>query len=644
MKSVLLNKQKNPTYFESYGRQQTTRSAEINQTLNNSLSGNPSCNCSNGNYNMNDYPTNGDNNMNNTFSNCNCNSAVYLKYCNLRIKYVGFIYDNVNYIVDLDNRCVLYKPKLESCWRHYNTKVSISSNDQLKSYQLSFKLIGNKDVATCEVYPNDINSCSVDITNIRSHKKQTLSNDYINYEFYSKRNMLDSRGNIITYNNYSKVFKLTQTELMKLFTHGESAELIHNLLEVLNLTKDTNITVDELLTTVRDKMNNNDYSGGIDDIINGGNNNSCGCGNSSCKCTSIKNNESNDNSSSDNTNIDKPSDDNTNNGCNCGCGNTPFEPIPKDVLYEVEKEDIVGFYRSEMNDSIRFLDTNTVVMDRYKDEELSWYPYYIVDKSGDAIALIIRIELNDGISYLDFEYNPVVNELKEVNKRLNVYKRTKSGEVNFNLNAVFVFTRNDGYETEKTIKLFKNGMILGNSPEEQNEETYDSFYNVLINEDIERAEIYFMGELKDTFVQGLELSLESLSGYKFKYIISGDCINSKRFVVSREQIEKGALDIALVRVNYTDEELKNVMRRVMIEFKKAGSDNLPDDGNIEGDENILTKIIPLGGKKGDVLVKASNQNLDLKWDSVNVDYIDNNDINGIFDNETSNNDNPTTTE
>lgn len=652
----MLNKRQNPTHYDSYGRRQLTRSSVINETLDADLSGNPTLSslknsgssgvASNANYTMNNYPvrvnpsgTDCCNPDTNNYYDDDFGHSLYLKYHNLRIKFVGFIYNNVNYIVDLDNRNVSYKPVKESCWRHYNTKLSVSSNALLKSYQLSFKLIGNNEMVTCEVYPNDISCCKVEVTNIVSHERQILSNDYINYEFYSKKNMLDSDGNIITYLNYANVFRLTVEEIMMLFTHQECATLIYDMLNLLNESKDSNIVTNELLIQIRNQMSNVDYNNGYDDIINNGNNNSNNNCSHGCCCDNVKYNLNGSNSNNGNNNNNTSNNGTNNSGNNnCSCdSNYPFTPIKENILYEVEREDIAGLYRSEMNDTIDINIDSSVIMERFKEENLIWEPYYIVGDSGRPIALIIRIKHEDGITYNDFAFNPITKELKELNKRMNKYSRVKSGKVNFNLNAVFVFTREDGCETEKTLKLFRNGLLLGNNT---NIGSFDAVYDVLLSDDMEKAEVYFVGDMRDTFFGSLELSFESNNGYTFKYRVSDEkAINAKHFTISKDQIKKGALDTAYINIVYND-SLEDVRKEIMVRFKESGSSSgcgcgCPGTGSGSNnpDDIILTKIIPPGGKEGQFLTKASDKSYDLKWESIDIDYMDNSEIEGIFDKE-----------
>ena len=215
---------------------------------------------------------NDETNNDNMYPDCS-NHALYLKYSNVRIKYVGFIYNRVNYIVDLDNRKVLFKP-INHCTKYEQlaNRVTVTSDSLTCSYKLGFNLYKICKVASVEIYPNDIENCNVIIFDKNTHEKEILDKDYISFEFFEPKNMLDANGNIITFINYSDIFKLTTNELMTLFTYPESIGLIKEILNNVMCSKDLVEVVKKLLIDVRTKyldwMNGNipDCDGGMGNI------------------------------------------------------------------------------------------------------------------------------------------------------------------------------------------------------------------------------------------------------------------------------------------------------------------------------------------------------------------------------------------
>ena len=249
----MLNRNSYPTKYDSYGRH-ITREAGMDTPIKmncNSVTAsdikNNNCSCNNSSN------SSTSNDANNTYADVT-NHAMYLKYANVRIKFVGFIYNQINYIVDLDNRKVLYKSLKESKYQQLAKRVNVTSDSLTKSYKLGFHLYNESSVANVEVYPNDIENCNVTIVNLNTHETEILDKNYIAYEFFDAKNMLDECGNIITFVNYQDIFKLTAMELMTLFTYTESIDFIKNVLDSVLCNKDLVVVVQNLLTEIKQKI------------------------------------------------------------------------------------------------------------------------------------------------------------------------------------------------------------------------------------------------------------------------------------------------------------------------------------------------------------------------------------------------------
>lgn len=174
---------------------------------------------------------------------------------NLRIKFVGFIYNSINYIIDLDNKEVIYKSLKDTHYKRLKGKVSVMVSPITKSYSLNFNLYQECSCAEVEVYPNCIDHCSVTITDIKNHSKEILDDNYVAYEFFKIANMLDKNLNIITMVDYEVVFNLTENELATLFTYNEAISFIKEFIDNIYEEKDVMEVTKGLLHNIKNKLN-----------------------------------------------------------------------------------------------------------------------------------------------------------------------------------------------------------------------------------------------------------------------------------------------------------------------------------------------------------------------------------------------------
>jgi hypothetical protein len=173
---------------------------------------------------------------------------------NLRIRFVGFIYGDINYIVDLDEREVSYKPVSCGVYRKLDTKISTFINPIDNSLTLSFKSINGHNTVEVEVYPQCIKHCSITLTNTVTHEKTVLAKEYYNFDYFLAGNLLDKDGNIFTFVDYNDVFSLTEEEIEIMFKNGESYNLIKRTLDDISIQKNFSIIIKNFLESVKVKM------------------------------------------------------------------------------------------------------------------------------------------------------------------------------------------------------------------------------------------------------------------------------------------------------------------------------------------------------------------------------------------------------
>lgn len=173
---------------------------------------------------------------------------------NLRIKFVGFIQEKVNYIVDLDNREVFYKHLDCTNYTKLPNKFAIINNPITDSLTVSFKLADNINICEVEIYANCITHVNVTLTNTIKHEKTVLPEEFTTYDYFSKQNLLDSNGNLNLFIDYDKIFALSKYNLGLLYTNCERLDFMYELLQDIKTQKDFSIIIRNVLTGMRDKL------------------------------------------------------------------------------------------------------------------------------------------------------------------------------------------------------------------------------------------------------------------------------------------------------------------------------------------------------------------------------------------------------
>lgn len=172
----------------------------------------------------------------------------------LRIKYVGFIADTTCYIVDLDNKEVLYKERQCTMYTKLTNRVVSFVNPINGAMTVSFATADRRFVAEVEVLPKCIEHCSVTLTSTETHEKELLSKDFVNFDYFDYNNLLDSKGNLLTYIDYNEVFGLTEEELSLIFTHEESINFIKRVVENIRGQYKFEEIIRGILTEIKSKI------------------------------------------------------------------------------------------------------------------------------------------------------------------------------------------------------------------------------------------------------------------------------------------------------------------------------------------------------------------------------------------------------
>lgn len=173
---------------------------------------------------------------------------------NLRIRFVGFISDTTNYIVDIDNKEVLYKESTCTIFKKLTNRVTSFVNPINNSMVISFKLHHEESVAEVQLYPGCISHCTVSLTGCKTHNKEVLEKDFFNFDYFDYNNLLDKNGNVSTFVDYNEVFGLSEEELSLVFSHEESINFIKRIIENIQGQREFIEIIRGILTEVKSKI------------------------------------------------------------------------------------------------------------------------------------------------------------------------------------------------------------------------------------------------------------------------------------------------------------------------------------------------------------------------------------------------------
>jgi hypothetical protein len=172
----------------------------------------------------------------------------------LRIKFVGFIYQNYNIILSVDERKVLYKTLNDKDnYRVLKTKVSVQSMYAINSYHVSFQLRmfdTARISASIELYPDIIDKVNITVLNESTLDKELIPEEDVVISFIDFNALLDDKGNLNTMNNYSSLFKMTKDDLDVLDKEYMTSMLynfIHNVYSYKDFDKAGKYLLKELL-------------------------------------------------------------------------------------------------------------------------------------------------------------------------------------------------------------------------------------------------------------------------------------------------------------------------------------------------------------------------------------------------------------
>lgn len=370
---------------------------------------------------------------------CTCpneyhNNAFYFKYKNIRIRYVGFVYSNVNYIVDFDNRKVIYKPCQESCYVKLNRKISVSNNSITGSYSLGFNTINCNTFVNVEIYPNDINHCTVTLTSLKDYSKELLNECYTCIEYFDINNMTDKYGNLITFVDYNEVLSLTKEDLASIYSQNELVEILYSIIRNIKCSKDMTNVVKSILLSIKNKLNDNTYMGDEDNMP---------------IC---------------------------NDSCNCGCNNngngntTPPYIKPNQEAYQNFNENkLLGLWESECKEYLSLKDDHSAEYGRFDNFKAMWSILYIMSNDGKEYKDIILRITDDYSSFstdlplfgkaYEFSVNPITLELTNTEEGMSHNKFNKITHVtsNFSIDLEFKFFYTDESTKKIIYPAFKDG-------------------------------------------------------------------------------------------------------------------------------------------------------------------------------------------
>lgn len=377
---------------------------------------------------------------------CTCpneyhNNAFYFKYKNIRIRYVGFVYNKVNYIVDFDNRKVIYKPCQESCYVKLNRKISVNNNSITGAYSLGFNTVNCNTSASVEIYPNDINHCTVTLTSLRDYSKEVLDECYTCIEYFDINNMTDKYGNLITFVDYNEVLSLTKEDLASIYSQNELVDILYSIIKNIKCNKDMTNVVKNILLSIKNKLNDNAYIGDEDNT----------CDMSIC-----------------------------NDSCNCGCNNNngdstikpPYIKPTQEAYQNFKEESLVGDWVSECGEYLIINDDRSAQYGRVHNSRAIWNIRYEMSNDGKDykdIILMIREDntpLNTDISdkYNNFMYefsiNPATLEITNLIEGMshNKFTRKKVIKTDFDMDIKFKFFFTDGGVKEIINQAIKKGI------------------------------------------------------------------------------------------------------------------------------------------------------------------------------------------
>lgn len=377
---------------------------------------------------------------------CTCpneyhNNAFYFKYKNIRIRYVGFVYNKVNYIVDFDNRKVIYKPCQESCYVKLNRKISVSNNSITGAYSLGFNTVNCNISASVEIYPNDINHCTVTLTSLRDYSKEVLDECYTCIEYFDINNMTDKYGNLITFVDYNEVLSLTKEDLASIYSQNELVDILYSIIRNIKCNKDMTNVVKNILLSIKNKLNDNAYMGDEDNTY------------------------------------DMPI---CSDSCNCGCNNDngdstikpPYIKPNQEAYQNFREESLVGEWISECGEYLVIKENGSAQYGRIKDSRALWSVRYEMSNDGKEykdIILMIRendtpqsTDMSDHYSrqMYEFSINPVTLDLINFEEGMSHNRFTKKEVIktDFDMDIKFKFFYKDGSDREIIYQSIKKGI------------------------------------------------------------------------------------------------------------------------------------------------------------------------------------------
>lgn len=169
-----------------------------------------------------------------------CGSLPVDEYDYLRLKYVGFIFNNTNYIVDFDNRVVFHRKvgSVSSAYYKLKEKITVRAQHTRTSMTLSFNISSPETRYTVdvEIYPRVSYIANVTITNLDTLSKLTLSKDNYAVSCTTMNALLTDAWNIDTFMDFSKVLCLTKQDLDTIYTKQGLIDTIKSTLDTLDCT------------------------------------------------------------------------------------------------------------------------------------------------------------------------------------------------------------------------------------------------------------------------------------------------------------------------------------------------------------------------------------------------------------------------
>lgn len=183
-----------------------------------------------------------------------CGSLPVDEYDYLRLKYVGFIFNDTNYIIDFDNRTVYHRKvgSVSSAYYKLKEKITVRAQHTRTAMTLSFSISTSETRYTvdAEIYPRVSYFANVTITNLDTLSKLTLTKDMYAISCTTMNALLTDAWDIDTFMDFTKVLCLTKQDLDTIYTKQGLIDTIKSTLSTLDTTSSPKKAIYNMLNEI----------------------------------------------------------------------------------------------------------------------------------------------------------------------------------------------------------------------------------------------------------------------------------------------------------------------------------------------------------------------------------------------------------